>query len=132
MFPKLRFLFFLSIPLFVIHGIEEYVTGFPDVDTFFMIIFRPVMSLPLPQATFVVFQVMLWLLLILSALVLLGERWQRRLLIIPGIVYILEAHHLIEAIIRWTYYPGSLTAIFFPILAFFFWREYLFRAPHTG
>ena len=125
MIRTLRSIFFLSIPIFIVHGIEEYVMGFTKIDPIFRFIFQPVLSMSTDQGTFLVFQIMLWLLLIVSALLLLGEKWQRRLFIIPGIFYIVEVHHLIETIMRQSYYPGSLTAIAFPVLAFFFWKEYL-------
>lgn len=103
-------------------------TGFFRIDPSFLWVFRPILGMPVDQASFLTFQIMLWLLLIMSALLLLGKRWQRGLLAILGAVYVLEIHHLIEAIIRQSYYPGSLTAIAFPVLAFFFWREYLHSA----
>lgn len=130
MFHPLRTIFYLSIPIFIVHGIEEYLTGFASIDPIFAFVFRPVISMATNQGLFIVFQGMVWLLLIVSALLLLDERWQQRLILIPGILYILEIHHLIEVVIRRSYYPGSFTAIAFPILAYYFWKEYM-RSFHS-
>lgn len=124
MFRKLRTIFFVSIPVFIAHGIEEYLTGFTEVDAIFTFLFQPVLKMSVEQGTFVVFQVMAAILLIVSGLLLLGEKWHKRLLILPGILYIFELHHLVEAIIRWEYYPGLITSLVFPILGFLFWKEW--------
>ena len=124
MSEHLRFLFGISIPLFIAHGIEEYMTGFVHEDASFAFVFRRILELPTAESAFLVFQIMVWLLLIVSALLISGAKWQRRLLAIPGVLYVLETHHLFETIIRQSYYPGSVTAIAFPVLGFFFWKEY--------
>ena len=123
MFSNLRKIFFVSIPVFIAHGIEEYVTGFPQIDSTFAFVFRPVLNMSVENGTFIVFQIMVWLLLIICWLLLLGENWQKRLIVIPGVLYIFEFHHIIEAIIRWEYYPGLFTGLAFPIFAFLFWKE---------
>lgn len=130
---KLRRIFIFSIPIFMAHGIEEYLTGFYDSDPISVFVFKPFSGMAVSQATFGVFQIMVWILLVVSAL-LLSKSWQWRLVLIPGIIYLFEIHHLIEAIVRWSYYPGSLTAIAFPILAFFFWKEFFqaFRSPRAS
>lgn len=124
MLHKLRTIFAWSIPVFIAHGIEEYLTGFTKVDRIFAFVFQPVLGMSIANGTFVVFQIMAWIFLIVCAVLLMGERWQKRLLIIPGLLYIFEVHHLIEALLRWNYYPGLLTAIIFPVFAILFWREY--------
>jgi len=75
-------------------------------------------------ATFITFQIMLWLLLIISLLLLLGERWQFRVLAIAGVIYLYELHHVIKAASVGGYYPGLITSLAFPIIAYFFWREW--------
>src|SRR3989344_2677749 len=37
--------------------------------------------------------------------------------------------HVIEVIVKQSYYPGSLTATAFPVLAFFFWKEHFRTSP---
>ncbi|MBI5794612.1 hypothetical protein HZA87_06075 [Candidatus Uhrbacteria bacterium] len=129
---RLHSIFFISIPIFIAHGIEEYLTGFAEIDSIFAFVFQAVLKMSVANGAFVVFQIMFWLLLVMSAFLLLGEHWQRRLLIIPGILYIFEIHHLIEAVLRWEYYPGLFTAFAFPLLAFFFWKERLHPAYQSA
>lgn len=124
MFRKLRTIFAWSIPVFIAHGIEEYVMGFPDTDPIFGFAFQSILVMDTANAVFIMFQIMLWILLIVSLLMLHGEQWQRRLLLIPGIVYVFEFHHLYEAIVRQQYYPGTFTSLLFPVFAVFFWKEY--------
>lgn len=123
--PRLRWIFGLSIPLFILHGIEEYVTHFYDIDAHDQAIFGILSGLSNHGATFVTFQVMLWLLLIISFLLLLGPKWQFNVLALAGLVYLYETHHIYKAIMAGGYYPGLYTAFPFLIVAFFFWREWL-------
>ncbi len=122
---KLKLIFGLSIPLFIAHGIEEFVTHFYDIDSHDQAIFGLLSELSNHGATFVTFQVMLWLLLIISFFLLMGQRWQFNVLAIAGLIYIYELHHIYKAIMIGGYYPGLYTALLFPILAFFFWKEWV-------
>ncbi len=126
--PRIKLFFGLSIPLFIAHGVEEFATRFYDTDAWGQAIFGDLFSnLSTPGATFVTFQIMLWLLLIVSALLLTGEKWRFRMLAVVGLVYIFELHHIIKAVMLSGYYPGLITSLGFPIIAYFFWREW-FRA----
>lgn len=123
---KLKTIFGLSILLFIAHGIEEFVTHFYDTDAWDQAIFGNFFGyLSTHGATFITFQVMLWLLLIISFLLLSGEKWQFRILAIVGVIYIYELHHIIKAVSVGGYYPGLVTALVFPGIAYFFWREWL-------
>lgn len=122
---KLKTIFGISIFFFVIHGIEEFVTHFYDIDSHDQAIFGLLNGLSNHGATFVVFQIMFWLLLIVSFLLLLGEKWQFRILAISGVVYVYELHHIIKAIQTGGYYPGLYTALAFPIIGFLFWKEWI-------
>ncbi|MSR71677.1 MAG: HXXEE domain-containing protein [Candidatus Taylorbacteria bacterium] len=122
---KLKIIFGLSIPLFIVHGIEGFMTHFQDVDAHDQKIFGLLNGLSNHGATFVTFQVMLWLLLIISFLLLIGQRWQFNILAIVGLVYIYELHHIYKALITGGYYPGLYTALLFPVVAVFFWKEWL-------
>lgn len=121
---KLKIIFGVSIIFFIAHGVEEYLTHFYDVDTHGQAIFGLLNSLSNHGATFVVFQIMLWLLLVISFLLLCGEKWQFRVLSIAGVVYVYEIHHIIKAILVGGYYPGLITALVFPFFAVFFWKEW--------
>ena len=121
---RLKNIFLLSIPLFVAHGLEEIFTGFYNIDSsqvdFWL---GNLNSLPTPQATFILFQIMIWLMLVVGYLLLLGPKWQLRLMFIPGIIFVYELHHLYYAIDVGGYYPGLITAIPLYIIGFFFWKE---------
>lgn len=122
---KLKTIFALSIPLFIAHGIEEFATHFYNTDAWDQAISGNLFgNLSTHGATFVTFQIMFWLLLIISSLLLLGEKWQFRILAIAGVIYIYELHHIIKAVSVGGYYPGLITALAFPIVAYFFWREW--------
>ena len=123
--PKLKTIFSLSIPLFIAHGLEEYFTGFTNVDSHVQFVLGYFNSLPTTQSTFLLFQIILWLILAVSSLLIWNEKWRMRLMIIPGLVYIYEFHHIWKSFGTGGYYPGVITALLFPIIAFFFWRELL-------
>lgn len=122
---RLRIFFFISALLFTLHGIEEYLTDFHHVDLSFKFVFAPLLIGDASRAAFVTFQVMIWILLWISFIILQGRKWLLRLLFVFGIVMIFELHHLFEAVIKQSYYPGALTALFFPLVAFFYWKELL-------
>ncbi len=123
MTKTLQKLFLISIPLFILHGLEEIFTGFYNRDSQVELWFGNLNSLPTPQATFILFQIMIWLMLIIGYLLLLGPKWQLRLMFIPGIVFVYELHHLYKAIGVGSYYPGLATAILLYIVGFLFWKE---------
>ena len=120
---KLEKLFLISIPLFIAHGLEEYFTGFYNVDPIFYFVFQYFQNMSVFQATFLLFQIMFWLLLIISYLVIIRGRWLLSLMTFLGFLFIFEIHHLIESLLSWAYYPGAITALFFPVIGFLFWKE---------
>jgi len=120
---RLKNIFALSIPLFIAHGMEEILTGFYNIDSQAEFWFGNLNSLPVAQATFILFQIMIWLLLIVGYLLLLGPKWQLRLMFIPGIVFIYELQHLYKAFEVGGYYPGLITAVPLYIVGFLFWKE---------
>ncbi len=122
---KLKIIFGLSIPIFMAHGVEEFMTHFYDTDTHTGAVFGALSELSNHGATFVIFQAMFGLLLVISFLLILGERWRFNVLAIVGLVYIYELHHLYKAVVIGGYYPGLYTSLVFPVLAFFFWKEWL-------
>ena len=122
---RLKNIFALSIPLFIAHGMEEILTGFYNIDSQAEFWFGNLNFLPVAQATFILFQIMIWLLLIVGYLLLLGPKWQLRLMFIPGIVLIYELHHLYKAFEVGGYYPGLITAVPLYIIGFLFWKELL-------
>ena len=120
---RLKNLFALSILLFIAHGIEEIATRLYSTDSHVAFLFGKLATLPTLQALFILFQIMIWLVLIVGYLLLLGPKWQLRLMFVPGLIFIYELHHLYKAIDVGGYYPGLVTAIPLYIVGFFFWKE---------
>ncbi len=120
---RLKNLFALSILLLIAHGLEEILTSLYRNDSHVAFIFGRLTTLPTMEALFILFQIMIWLMLIIGYLLLLGHKWQLRLMFIPGIVFIYELHHLYKAIDVGGYYPGLVTAIPLYIVGFLFWKE---------
>jgi len=127
---KLKTIFFISIPVFIAHGLEEYFHGFYNVDSSFKFFFHYFDAMSIPQSTFVLFQIMFWLALIVFAFLITSGKWQLRFMVIPGLIYILELHHFWKALMLGGYYPGVITAIAFPIIGFLFWKELLKNFQH--
>lgn len=122
---RLKTIFALSIPVFIAHGIEEYFTGFYNLDHWDEWIFGLLPFTSIHEAMFATFQVMFWLLLIVSLLLLLSEKMRFHMLAFVGVIYIFELHHPIKALLAGGYYPGLITSLAFPIIAFLFWKEWL-------
>lgn len=120
---KLKTIFIISIPFFITHGLEEIFNNFYNVDWSTKLVFGFLNEMPVPQATFIVFQIMVWLALIVFAFLITSEKWRLRLMFLPGIIYIVELHHIWSAIKIWSYSPGLVTALPLLILGFFFWKE---------
>ena len=91
---KLKAIFAISIPVFIAHGLEEYFTGFYNIDGISRFVFSPFETMTIPQATFLLFQIMIWFVLIGSFLLITNEKWQLRFMIVPGLIYIFELHHI--------------------------------------
>jgi hypothetical protein len=118
---QLKFLFFLSLILIAAHGVEEFNTNFLYVDEtnrFFANLFATK-----EEVFYWAFHIMWWLMLIVVYLVIMGGKWALIPLTLFGIVYVFEIHHLYKAFQTGGYYPGMLTAIFYPIMGIFYWKE---------
>jgi len=120
---KLKAIFGVSIIAFIVHGLEEYFTGFYDIDPIFGWVFNIFSTMSVPQATFLLFQIMFWLALTVLFIAITSDKWRLRLMVISGLIYILELHHFAQAISREGYSPGLISAFIFPIIGFFYWRE---------
>lgn len=118
---KLKNIFAIAILLFIAHGLEEYFTGFYHIDPSIQNIFgRPGFNL---DTTFLVFQVVFWLFLIIGFFLVRRIILPKTILTITGLLMLYEFYHIYKAIMVGGYYPGLLTALVFPIIAFFFWKE---------
>lgn len=124
MSPKLQKLFLLSIPVFIFHGLEEYLTGFYTIDNVSRFFFGYAGNMTSLQSSFLTFQVMIGILMIVAYL-LLTRRWVLQIATFFGLLFFFELHHFVKAISVGGYYPGLITALFFPILGFLYWKELL-------
>ncbi len=122
---KLKNIFYISIPVFIAHGLEEFFNDFYNIDWSTKLVFGFLNEMSMPQATFLVFQIMLWLALIVFAFLIASEKWRLRLMFLPGIIFIVELHHIWTAITTWSYYPGLITSIPLLIIGGLFWKELL-------
>lgn len=121
---KLKNIFFFAIILFILHTLEEYFTGFYNVDP---LLFKPLgQILPISsQMAFIVFQI-IWIFLLIMSYRLKASR--KLLLIVSifwGIVLVLELEHLYQAFSFGRYTPGLVTSLLFPVVSFFYWKELL-------
>ncbi len=123
MSAKLQKLFLLSILLFISHGIEEFATGFYNIDrSFLLTVGKLGGSL---AVVFIIYQLVLWALLWVAYVLVVRGKWIRILSSVIGLVMLLELQHLYEVAVTGKYYPGAYTAVLFPVIGFFFWKELL-------
>lgn len=127
---KLKKITFLSLLLIFAHGIEEIITGFWKVDSVLMTFNERLVSIP--HAVYWASHIPFWLFLIPMFLLVLGGKWTLRVLALFGLIFVVEIHHILGALfVTQTYYPGLITAIFYPIIGFFFWKELIHNFRKT-
>ena len=122
---RLKRLFAISIAVFIAHGLEELFTDFYSVDRHYHALFSPFENLPVYKATFLLFNLMMWLWLITSLLLITHPKWQLRLAFLPMLLYIFELHHLLDIAHVKGYTPGAVTGLAFPLLAVLYGRQWL-------
>ena len=118
---RLQTLFTLALLLVAAHGVEEVSTGFMYHDGF-VNYFANIIDTK-EELFYWSFHIMWWLMLIVVYLLLKGGKWALIPLSLFGIVFIVEIHHLIKALAFGGYYPGMITAFFYPALGVFYWKE---------
>ena len=119
---KLKKITFLSLLLIFAHGIEEIIMGFWKVDSVLMTFNERLVSIP--HAVYWASHIPFWLFLIPMFLLILGGKWTLRVLALFGLIFVIEIHHILGALFDTQgYYPGLITAIFYPIIGFFYWKE---------
>lgn len=115
--------------LFVLHGTEEYFTGFYNVDGLFLWIMRPFQGLASLDVLFLLFQIIFWLLL---GLVFITKMYGRlSIIVLLTLIFVFELHHILRTVFLRAYYPGTITSLFFPVIGFLMWKAFLKarRAP---
>lgn len=118
---RLKYIILIALGLIYAHGLEEIITGFYLSDST-MELLGSYFNLS-TQSFYWVSHAVWWIgLAILSFVVLIKGKllW---LLSLFGIVFFIELHHIGKAIFTGNYYPGMLTAILYPLLGIFYWKE---------
>lgn len=113
---KLRQAFLLSIVMFVLHGLEEYFTGFYLIDKSYLLTVGRLGTNP--EMRFIAYQAVLWGVLLAGYFLVRKGKWRKPILLALGVIMVLELQHLYETVVTRKYYPGSYTAVLFPFLAF--------------
>lgn len=115
----------LTLGLIYLHGLEEIISGtFPFNDPW-MVYFGNLFGTK-TEVFYWTFHGMWWLLVPIGIILLRGSRkLVFSLLTLFGILYFIELHHPIKAILAGHYYPGMITGLMYPILGFFYWKELL-------
>ncbi len=112
---KLKATILVAIILFILHGIEEYLTGFYKVDYLFVTIAQNIniFSLAL-SAKFLIFQFIFWLLLIIAFAQLKKEKTMLWFTILFSLIALFELEYIVNALLIKDYYPGAITSLLFP------------------
>ena len=111
------------IPLFVLHGTEEFLTGFYATDSHALFVFgwlEPIVPL---STSFIIFQLAFWALLIGAYRMARSHRFAVSILLVIGLISIYELHHVLKAYEVGGYYPGLVTAFPLYVVALLYWRE---------
>ncbi|OGG29407.1 hypothetical protein A2971_03910 [Candidatus Gottesmanbacteria bacterium RIFCSPLOWO2_01_FULL_46_21] len=120
---KLKKILLISLLLIYAHGLEEIITGFYPRDRY-MIFFSSLFT-DVPQATYWISHTMIWFFFFISFLLVIGGRWKFIVLALFGSIFFIELHHSIDALLTNGYYPGMITATFYPVVGIFYWRQLL-------
>ena len=118
---RLRNLFLVSLLLIYAHGVEEILGGFQYSDSF--MIFGAAIFQTTPEDFYWASHIIWWISVPALFLLLNTSKWILPLLTLYGAVFFVEIHHIIKSIIAASYYPGMITAAFYPILGYFYWSE---------
>lgn len=118
---ELRKLFIVSLLLIYAHGIEEVINGFQNYDSF-MILFAKYFNTT-PQFFYWVSHIVWWVSIPLLFILFKSSPLGLPLMTIFGLVFVIELHHVIKGLAIGGYYPGMITALFYPIMGLFFWKQ---------
>lgn len=106
----------ISIPLFIIHAVEEYMYGMVQMDPFF----QKVSDFTQVPLNIVYFVEQLLLVLVLLWAVYQPRRW---LHILIGAIFVFEITHVTRAISIMSYYPGLITGVLLLVLGGIYWKQ---------
>lgn len=120
---KLTHLFHLTVVLIYLHALEEVLTGFPTSDSF-MVLGGNVFGTT-PEIFYWVTHA-IWLLGVPATFILAHKsKLILSLLALFGAVFVFEFHHLFKSLLRADYYPGMITALFYPVVGLYYWKQLL-------
>lgn len=114
--PLARTLFYISVPLFLLHVIEEYLTLY--YPTLFGVTYR---TATLPQAHFIRVEAVVITVLLILTYLLYKKRLPGIFMLLPGLLYLYQSEHIYHTYEAHTYYPGIFTGLLLFILGIFFW-----------
>ncbi|NQV91247.1 hypothetical protein HQ489_02125 [Candidatus Woesearchaeota archaeon] len=120
---KLKKITLISLVMIYAHGLEEIIFGFWKVNSVLSGFYNQFSSIP--QAAYYASHIPWWLFLVPLFLLVLGGKWTLRVMALFGLVFIIEIHHILGGLTPLSYYPGLITAIFYPIVGFFYWKEWI-------
>lgn len=118
---KLKHLFLLSLILIYSHGLEEIINGFQFSDSF--MIYGANMFNTTPEIFYWVSHLIWWILLPILFFLFNKKRLGLLLLTLYGLVFFIELHHPSKGFLAGRYYPGMITALFYPVFGIFYWRQ---------
>lgn len=116
-------LFLISLPIFILHGLEEYFTDFFVTDSSWLLVYRPFQGIFQSGAVFIGFQLIVWLLLFISYRLVRKGKLVSLLVIGWSIIFVLELQHLIMSVLNQSYYPGTITAVALVVIGGLFWKN---------
>lgn len=120
---KLKKILILTLGLIYIHGLEEIISGTFAPNDPWMVFFGNLFETR-AEVFYWSFHIMWWVLVPIGIILLTGNRKLiLSLLSLFGILYFIELHHPIKAILAGHYYPGAISGLFYPVLGFFYWKE---------
>ncbi len=112
------------------HGFEEIMTGFPNSDIF--IINGGDYFNMSSESFYWIFHTLFWTSLPLLYLLFHKKPIAIWLFSLFGVFFIFELHHIIKAVYFSNYYPGLLTALIYPFIGIFYWKELIFNWRKYG
>ncbi len=112
---RLRNLFLLAVPVGLVHVLEQWLFGFSEAFTVVKSYFLPLQNLFVqPEKAFLVLATFIMVAWFLTTYFLLrGGKYQYRVLIFFGALFISEIHHLFASISQAKYLAGTGTGVLF-------------------
>ncbi|MBA3724813.1 MAG: HXXEE domain-containing protein [Candidatus Levybacteria bacterium] len=118
---KLKTITHVALIVIYLHGLEEIITGFYHNDST-MAFLGNYFNASASQFYWVS-HVIWWVSLPILFIAVLKIKKLFWLMVVFGSVFFIEIHHVVKALFSMTYYPGMITAIIYPFIGFFYWRE---------